>query len=126
MDQGQAESPAKSILERLEQAFRDRDLEALVGCFREDAVIEHPAHPAQGVYGRDQIWRNWAPVMASVAEFKATVVRSGAVDDIVWAEWYWQGTQADGSPGDMAGVIIHGIDGDEIAWTRSYMEPIDQ
>jgi ketosteroid isomerase-like protein len=124
--QGQAESAANDILGRLERAFNDRDLEALVGCFREDAVIEHPAHPSQGVYGRDQIWRNWAPVMASVAHFKATVMRSAAADGIVWAEWHWQGTQADGSPGDMAGVIIHGLDGDEIAWTRSYMEPIDK
>jgi len=124
--QEQAEPAAESILRRLEQAINDRDLEALVGCFREDVVIEHPAHPARSTRGRDQVWRNWAPVMAGMADFKATLVRFAADKDIVWAEWYWQGTQADGSAGDMAGVIIHGLAGDEIAWTHFYLEPVDK
>ncbi len=126
MDQGQAESAATDILGRLERAFRDRDLEALVGCFREDVVIEYPAHPAQRFQGRDQIWRTWAPVFAHMADFRATVVRSAVAEDVVWAEWFWQGTQRDGSPGDMAGVVIHGLDGDEIAWARFYMEPVEK
>jgi ketosteroid isomerase-like protein len=124
VDQGQASSAAQDILGRLEQAFGDRDLEALVGCFREDVVIEYPTHPEQGFKGRDQIWRTWAPVFAGIADFKATVVRSAAAGDVVWAEWYWQGTQRDGSPGDMAGVVIHGVDGDTIAWARFFMEPV--
>lgn len=126
MDQGQAGSAADGILGRLERAFRDRDLEALVGCFREDVVIDYPAHPDQGFEGRDQIWRTWAPVFASMADFKATVVRSAVVDDVVWAEWYWQGTQRDGSPGDMAGVVIHGLEGGAIAWAHFYMEPVEK
>ena len=126
MDQGQPESAAKDILRRLEQAFRDRDLEALVGCFREDVAIDYPAHPPQRFQGRDQIWRTWAPVFAGMADFKATVVRSAVAGDVVWAEWYWQGTQRDGSPGDMAGVVIHGLEGDQIAWARFHMEPVEK
>lgn len=126
MGQGQAESAAEDILKGLERAINERDLEAMVGYFREDVVIEHPAHPARSTRGRDQVWRNWAPIMARMADFKATLVRSAADEGIVWAEWYWQGTQADGSAGDMAGVIIHGLDGDKIAWTRFYLEPVDK
>lgn len=126
MDQGQTDSVAKDILGRLERAFGERDIEALVGCFREDVVIDYPAHPAQGFRGRDEIWRTWAPVFASMADFKATVVSSAAMDDTVWAEWYWQGTQRDGSPGDMAGVVIHGLAGGAIAWARFYMEPVEK
>jgi ketosteroid isomerase-like protein len=124
--QQQAEPAAKDILGRLERAINDRDLEAIVDYFQMDVVHEYPAHAARSFRGRDQIWRNWAPVLARLADFKATLVRSATSDDIAWAEWLWQGTQADGSPGDMAGVIIHGLAGGKIAWTRVYMEPVDK
>jgi ketosteroid isomerase-like protein len=126
VDQGQADSAAQGILGRLERAFQERDLESLVGCFQEDVVIDYPAHPAQRYEGRDQIWRIWAPVFAGIADFKATVLRSAVVGDVLWAEWLWQGTQRDGSPGDMAGVVVHGVEGDMIAWARFYMEPVEK
>jgi ketosteroid isomerase-like protein len=114
------------VLTRLERAINERDLEALIACFREDVVIEYPAHPARNFQGRDQIWRNWAPIMAGLVDFKATLVRSCTTEDSAWAEWLWQGFQADGTPGDTAGVIIHGLADDQIAWVRFYLEPIDR
>jgi ketosteroid isomerase-like protein len=125
-DEQQADSAPKDILERLERAFADRDLEALVGCFRDDVIIEYPAHPGQRSQGRDEIWRLWAPVFAREVGFWATVVRSARVGNIVWAEVHWRGTQLDGSPGDMAGVLIHGLEGDKVAWVHMYMEPVER
>jgi ketosteroid isomerase-like protein len=122
----QAEPAANDILERLEKAINDRDMEGLIDCFKPDVFVEYPAHPSRNFRGRDQIWRNWAPIMARLAEFKATVVRSAVVDGSAWAEWLWQGTQADGSPGDTAGVIIHILEDDKIAWVRFYLEPVDK
>jgi ketosteroid isomerase-like protein len=122
----QAESAASDILKRLEQAINDRDIEGLVDCFKPDVVVEYPAHPSRNFHGRDQIWRNWAPILARLDDFKATVIRSSMDDGSAWAEWLWQGTQADGSPGDMAGVAIHILEEGKIAWVRFYLEPVDK
>jgi ketosteroid isomerase-like protein len=122
----QAGSAAKDMVGLLERAINDRDLEGLVRLFREDVVVEYPAHPSRTFHGRDQIWRNWAPIMAKLDDFRATVVRSACDDTSAWVEWLWQGTQADGSPGDMAGVVIHELDGDQISHVRFYLEPVDK
>lgn len=126
MAEGQAEPAASDILTRLEQAINERDIEGLVDCFQPDVVVEYPAHPSRDFRGRDQIWRNWAPILARLEDFKATVVRSAVDDHSAWAEWLWQGTQADGSPGDMAGVAIHILEDGKIAWVRFYLEPVDK
>jgi ketosteroid isomerase-like protein len=112
---------------RLERAINERDLEGLVELFHPDVVVEYPAHPSRDFRGQNQIWRNWAPIMARLDDFKATVVRSSTDENSVWIEWLWEGTQADGSPGDMAGIIIHELDaGGQIAHVRFYLEPVDK
>ena len=123
----QTGSAAKEMVGRLEIAINDRDLEGLVELFHPDVIVEYPAHPSRNFRGQDQIWRNWAPIMAMLADFKATVVRSNADENSAWVEWLWQGTQADGSPGDMAGVVIHelGPDG-QIVRVRFCLEPVDK
>lgn len=40
-------------------------------------------------------------------------------------EWRWRGTHTDGSPFAMQGVIVAGLQGDQIAWGRLYMETIE-
>ena len=120
----QADSAARDMVGRLEQAINDRDLEGLIGLFRPDVIVEYPAHPSRTFQGRDQIWRNWAPIMAKLDDFRATVVRSAVADSSAWVEWLWQGTQADGSPGDSAGIVIHELDGDQISHVRFYLEPV--
>jgi ketosteroid isomerase-like protein len=122
----QTDSAARDMVGRLEQAINDRDLEGLVRLFDPDVVVEYPAHPTRTFHGRDQIWRNWAPIMAKLDDFRAIVVRSAVTDNSAWIEWLWQGTQADGSPGDMAGVVIHELDGDQITRVRFYLEPVDK
>jgi ketosteroid isomerase-like protein len=122
----QAGPAAKDMVGLLEQAINERDLEGLVKLFSPDVVVEYPAHPSRTFRGRDQIWRNWAPIMAKLDDFRATVVRSAVNENSAWVEWLWQGTQADGSPGDMAGIVIHELDGDQIAHVRFYLEPVDK
>ena len=126
MAEQQTESAAKDMVGLLERAINDRDLEGLVQLFSADVVVEYPAHPSLTFRGRDQIWRNWAPIMAKLDDFRATVVRSAVDDSSVWVEWLWQGTQVDGSPGDMAGVVIHELEGDQIVHVRFYLEPVDK
>ena len=126
MAEQQAGPAAKDMVGLLEQAINERDLEGLVELFSPDVVVEYPAHPSQTFRGRDQIWRNWAPIMAKLDDFRATVVRSAVNENSAWVEWLWQGTQVDGSPGDMAGIVIHELDGDRIAHVRFYLEPVDK
>jgi ketosteroid isomerase-like protein len=123
--QERTEPVGKDILGRLERAINERDLEALVDCFHPDVVVEYPPHPSRNFKGRDQIWRNWAPIMAGLVDFKATIVRSAVDDGSAWAEWLWQGYQADGNPGDMAGVAIHILTDGKISWVRFYLEPVE-
>jgi ketosteroid isomerase-like protein len=122
----QSGSAAKDMVGRLEKAINDRDLEGLVDLFHEDVSVEYPAHPSRDFRGGDQIWRNWAPIMAMLVDFKATVVRSNVDGNSAWIEWLWQGTQVDGSPGDMAGIIIHDITDGKISHVRFYLEPVDK
>ena len=122
----QAGSAAKDIVGLLEQAINDRDLEGLVDLFHVDVIVEYPPHPSRTFHGRDQIWRNWAPIMAKLDDFQAVVVRSLVDEHSVWIEWLWKGTQADGSPGDMSGIVIHELDGGKISHVRFYLEPVDK
>jgi len=122
----QTGSAAKDMVGRLEQAINDRDLKGLVQLFHPDVVVEYPAHPSRTFQHRDQIWRNWAPIMAKLDDFRAIVVSSAVTENSVWVEWLWQGTQADGSPGDMAGIVIHELEGDKISHVRFYLEPVDK
>jgi ketosteroid isomerase-like protein len=122
----QADAAAREMVGRLEQAINDRDLEGLIALFHPDVVVEYPAHHSRTFHGRDQIWRNWAPIMAKLDDFKATVLSSAVVGDTAWVEYLWQGTQADGSPGDMAGVVIHELQGDKISRVRFYLEPVEK
>ncbi len=124
---GQTGSAAKEMVGRLEQAINDRDLEGLVDLFDPDVAIEYPAHPSRNFVGRDQIWRNWAPIMARLDDFRATVIRSNTDENSAWVEWLWEGTQADGSPGDMSGIVIHELNADGlISHVRFYLEPVDK
>ena len=126
MAEQQAGSAAKDMVGQLEQAINDRDLKGLVDLFHPDVVVEYPAHPSRTFHGRDQIWRNWAPIMAKLDDFQAVVVRSAVDERSAWVEWLWKGTQADGSPGDMAGIVIHELDGGKISHVRFYLEPVDK
>lgn len=126
MAQEHADSVGGDILKRLERAINERDLEGLVDCFHPDVLVEYPAHPSRTFRGRDQIWRNWAPIMAHLTDFKATIIRSAVDDGSAWAEWLWQGVQADGSPGDMAGVAIHLLSDGKISHVRFYLEPVEK
>ncbi len=126
MAEQRAASAAQDMVGRLERAINERDLEVLIELFSPDVVVEYPAHPSRNFQGRNQIWRNWAPIFAKLDDFRATAVRSAVTDDSAWVEWLWEGRQADGSPGDQAGIVIHELKGGQISHVRFYLEPVDK
>jgi ketosteroid isomerase-like protein len=114
------------VAERINAAMNARDIDALVGCFAEHYDSAQPAHPDRAFRGREQVRANWSAIFASVPDFRSELVRADTAGGTEWSEWRWQGTQADGSRLDMAGVIVLGVRGDQVAWARLYVEPVEQ
>ena len=121
---GDTREPGAALLDRLVTAVSGHDLDALVGCFAPDYRNDTPAHPAQGFTGRDQVWRNWEQIFAVMPDITATVLRSVGDGDVVWSEWDMAGTRPDGTAMQMAGVVIFGVRGEQFAWARFYLEPV--
>jgi hypothetical protein len=110
-----------SVVERLNDAFNARDIEAMVALFAPDYDSVQPAHPDRAFTGREQVRQNWSAVFAGVPDFRSELVGTCADGETVWSEWRWQGTGL-----DMAGVIVMGIRDEQIAWARLYVEPVEQ
>jgi ketosteroid isomerase-like protein len=116
--------PSQGIttLERLHDAMNKHDLEAFVACFAPDYKSEQPVHPNRAFTGSDQVRKNWAAFFEGVPDFHAELLNSAVQGDTVWSEWRWQGTRRDGTPLDIRGVTIFGVEEGQIAWGRLYME----
>jgi ketosteroid isomerase-like protein len=122
----EVEHSPRQILDRLQRAMNDHDLEAFLDCFNADYRSEQPAHPERGFGGRKQVEKNWAAMFAGMPDFRAEVLATTVQDDTVWAEWRWTGTREDGSPVDLYGVTLFGTEGGEIVWGRLYMQEVEE
>jgi ketosteroid isomerase-like protein len=114
------------VVERLNAAMNAHDIEAFVACFDEDYESDQPAHPDRAFRGREQVRRNWSEIFEGVADFSSELIEAGATGETEWSEWRWRGTQSDGTPLDMAGVIVGGVSGGRLRWARLYVEPVEQ
>ena len=119
----QQDGPA-ALVDRLQQATNDHDLDALVGCFAPDYRNETPAHPERGFTGREQVAKNWTQIFSAIPDVRAEVLRCAVDGDTVWSEWEHRGTRPDGSAHIMRGVIIFGVDDGMASWARFYLEPV--
>ena len=113
------------VVERLQQAVNDHDLDTLVSCFRPDYRNETPAHPGRGFEGHDHVRANWQRIFLGLPDVTATVLRYAVDGDVVWSEWELRGRRPSGGLQLLRGVIIFGITGEELAWARFYLEPVD-
>ncbi|MEW6420553.1 MAG: nuclear transport factor 2 family protein [Deinococcota bacterium] len=112
----------REVIERLQQAINQHDLESMVACFEEGYRSEFPAHPERAFRGNGQVRRNWAQIFATVPDLRAELLGCTADGPRVWAEWEWTGHRADGSPYLVRGVTVQGVQDGRIAWGRLYME----
>jgi ketosteroid isomerase-like protein len=115
-----------SLLQRLHTAQNQHDLDAFINCFDPDYVSEQPVHPERAFHGREQARKNWSAFFSSMPDFRSEVLRAATGNDILWAEWRWSGTRADGTRLEMRGVTVFGIREDLIVWGRLYMESVEQ
>jgi hypothetical protein len=115
------------VTDRLLAALNAHDLDAFVDCFAADYHSEQPAHPARTFVGSDKVRENWTSVFAGIPDFRAELLASAITGDgVEIGEWRWHGTYTDGSPFAMVGVTVMGVDGDQVAWGRLYMETIER
>jgi ketosteroid isomerase-like protein len=115
-----------ALVERLQRATNDHDLDALVGCFAPGYRNETPVHPERGFTGRDQVAKNWTQIFAAIPDVRAEVLRYAVDGDTVWSEWEHRGTRPDGTAHIMRGVIIFGVADGLANWARFYLEPVQQ
>jgi ketosteroid isomerase-like protein len=119
------ESRPLDVVERLREAMNRQDLKAHLACFDPNYRSEQPAHPNRGFGGRDQVEKNWAALYDAIPDFHAELLATAAEGGTTWAEWHWTGTRNDGTPLDMRGVTLLGIEDDRIVWGRLYMEEVE-
>jgi ketosteroid isomerase-like protein len=116
-----------SMNTRLLGAMNAHDLDAFVACLAADYHSEQPAHPSRTFDGKEKVRENWTGVFAGVPDFAAELLSSATTDDgTEIGEWRWRGTHTDGSPFEMRGVTVMGIERDLIAWGRLYMEVVER
>jgi steroid delta-isomerase-like uncharacterized protein len=116
---------AGQVLERLQRAMNEHDLEGFLANVDADYRSEQPAHPERAFGGREQVQENWGAIFRDVPDFRADLIGSAVDGETVWAEWGWHGTRTDGSRLEMSGVTIFGVRAERMVWGRLYMEMIE-
>ncbi|MEA2146633.1 MAG: hypothetical protein QOG59_2220, partial [Solirubrobacteraceae bacterium] len=123
-DETRTQAEPAALVERLQRATNEHDLETLVACFASDYRNDTPAHPERGFTGQDQVRANWSQIFAAIPDLTCEVLRCAVEGDTVWSEWEHRGTRPDGTPHLMRGVIIFGVVDGLAAWARFYLEPV--
>ena len=113
------------LLERMRAALDAHDLDAFVGFFRDDYVGERPRHPGTPMSSREDVRRNWEEVISDVPNLRVDVPAAVEDGNTIWSEWRAYGTARSGATLELRGVIIFGIQDDQVAWSRMYMEPVE-
>jgi hypothetical protein len=126
IEDAQTHSPPKTVLERMLQATNRHDLDAMVACFAPDFRSEQPLHPERAFIGQAGVRKNWSFFFNSVPDIQIDILNEVEEGDTVWAELHYHGTQTDGTKFSVRGVTITGIQADKIAWTRLYIEPVEE
>ncbi|MFL5944371.1 MAG: nuclear transport factor 2 family protein [Gaiellaceae bacterium] len=114
------------LLEQLRAALDAHDLDTFLSYFRDDYVGERPRHPGSAVSSRDDVRRNWEMVIGDVPDLRVEVPAAVQDGDTIWSEWRAYGTARSGAPLELRGVIIFGIQDERVAWSRMYMEPVEE
>jgi ketosteroid isomerase-like protein len=115
-----------AVVDRLHQALNRHDLPAMVALFADDYDSSQPAHPARSFRGRQQVEKNWSTILSSIPDLHVELLRTSVTGNTIWSEWDWTGTQANGEPMHLRGVIIMGVRDGLIVWGRLYIEDVEQ
>ena len=122
----QTQSSPQIVFARMIQAANRHDLEAMVACFAPDFRSEQPFNPERNFTGQAGVRKNWSFFFSTMPDFQAEVLSEAVEGDTVWAELHYHGTQVDGKKQVTRGVIISGIQGEQIVWAKLYIVTIQE
>ncbi len=112
---------AQRLFDRRRAAWLAEDLDAYVGCFADDVVLEVPGRTVRGHAEYEPMSRRsfeWARPVSF--EFEHLAVGD---DDVVMADWtITVERRSDGRPVTWRGMSACRIVDDRIAWWREYYE----
>jgi ketosteroid isomerase-like protein len=114
------------LLEQMRAALDAHDLDAFLGFFRDDYVGERPRHPGSPMSSREDVRTNWAEVISDVPDLRVEIPAAVEDGNTIWSEWRAYGTARSGAMLELRGVIIFGVQDGGVAWSRMYMEPVEQ
>jgi len=120
------QSSPRSVLERLQIAQNQHDLEAFLDFFDPDYQSGQPVHPSRAFRGREQVRKNWSALFSSTPDFHSELLSVANDGDTGWAEFHWSSTRTDGTQFEMRGMTIFGVRNDRIVWQRLYMEEVEE
>ena len=116
-----------ATIANLVEAMNAHDAERMAASFAPDYHSEQPAHPSREYTGRDTLTTIWGELFGAVPDMECELLATAEQGPTVWAEWYWHGHYADGSPFEMRGVTIAELTGDgRIAAQRLYGEQVER
>ena len=115
-----------SVLERLQSALNQHDLDSFVDCFDPDYHSEQPVHSERAFSGREQVRKNWSAMFSGTPDFRSELLSAASDGETGWAEFHWSGRRTDATRFEMRGMTIFGIRDERIAWQRLYMEEVEQ
>lgn len=107
--------------EALQKLHTDRDAEALVALFSQDATLSKlgDQHEAQGPDGARTFWEQYRGVFDDI---EATFFHTVADDSSVALEWTSTGSLSGGHPFSYHGISVLEGDGEQITAFRTYYD----
>jgi ketosteroid isomerase-like protein len=116
---------APLLVERMRAALDVHDLDAFLEFFHEDYIGERPRHPDSPPSTREDVRQNWAEVIRDVPDLRVEIPAATQDGDTIWSEWRAYGTARSGAMLELRGVIVFGVRGSRVAWSRMYLEPVE-
>lgn len=96
----------------------------IIAAIGNPAVIKRPFHPERNFIGQAGVRKNWSFFFATMTDYRVEILSEAVEGDTLWAELHFHGTQVDGTKHSTRGVTLSGIQMDQIAWTRLYIETV--
>jgi uncharacterized protein (TIGR03086 family) len=109
---------------RLNEAFADHDVEAIVACFTEDGLFDAttPAPDGAPVEGTDALRAQWASFFAETRDPRFDVEELFSCGDRAVMRWRLRWSEPDGTEGHVRGTDVLLVRDGRIAEKRSYVK----
>jgi ketosteroid isomerase-like protein len=123
-----SEGISAAVLKQLLEAFNAHDIDAVMGFFVDDCVLEMPRGPdpwGQRMTGRDQVRRGLASRFAGIPDVHYDDDRHWIAGDRGCSEWLLSGTTTEGGRIVVRGCDLFEFRGDKIVRKDSYWKIVE-